>query len=244
MAKVKRSWWNLFFVLLIVTGVGILATNPSQARVPKINLTPTAFTLAEGESSQISAMLDEPIICPPDPNLSCSVILDFTASVPAGISLSNSSIEWAQADFSQAKTLTVSMTNPSLFANNQVFSLVAVANSRSEYYSGFSVEIAVTVAVAQITTTTTNTTTTTTTTAATTTVAATTTAATTTIAPTTTQPPTPSTTVPSTIGLTPSVSNLPATGNALNLASIAISTLIIGLVAVVTRRRPHNSRPQ
>lgn len=223
MLRVMRFGWVLFVVLLIVAGFSIHAANPSQAfpsrvMTPKISVTPAAFTLAEGGSTQISATLDEPIICPSDPNLSCSVILNFAASVPSGIALSNTSIEWTQAEFAQAKTFTVSLTNPSLFVNNQVFRLVAVANSRSQYYSGFSVEIAVTVTVAQT--------------------------ATTTIATTTTPPPAPSTTTPISTSPELSARSLPATGNDLSLANIAVSLLIIGLVTVVTRKRLHHSRSQ
>lgn len=221
MLRIMRFGWALFVALLLAAGVSIHAANPSQAfpsqvMTPKISVSPASFTLAEGGTTQISATLNEPIICPSDPNLPCSVILNFAASVPAGISLSNTSIEWAQADFSQAKTFTVSLTNPSLFVNNQAFRLVAVADSRSQYYSGFSVDIAVTVAVAQTTTTT--------------------------IATTTTPPPTPSTTTPTSISPTLSVSSLPATGNDPNLANIAVSVLIIGLMTVIARKRLHHSR--
>jgi hypothetical protein len=37
---------------------------------------------------------------------------------------------------------------------------------------------------------------------------------------------------------------LPATGNDLRLANIAVSVLIVGLVTVVTRKRLHHSRSQ
>ena len=232
MLRVLRFGWGLFVVLLVVAGFSIHASNPSQAipsqvMTPRISVTPAAFNLAESGSTQISATLREPIICPTDPSLSCSVILNFAASVPSGISLSNTSIEWTQADFSLPKTFTVSMTNPSLFVNNQVVRLVAVADSRSQYYSGFSVDIAVTIAVTQATTTTT--------------IASTTT---TTIATTTTQPPTPSTTTPTPISPAHSANSLPATGNDLRLANIAVSVLIVGLVTVVTRKRLHHSRSQ
>ena len=209
MARVKRFWWTIFVALLTVTAVSVLASRPSLAIIPKINVNPTAFTLSEGGTTQISARLDEPILCPSNPSLPCSVILNFAASVPSGISLSNSSLEWTQAEWTQEKTFTVSMTDPSLFTNNQVFHLVAVANSGSEYYSGFSVDIAVTIAVTQTTTTTTTPTTTTT-------------AATTTTTPLNTT--------------TPLVSNLPATGRNSAIAQYAIWALVVG-VALTFRRK-------
>ena len=69
----------------------------------------------------------------------------------------------------------------------------------------------------------------------------TTTTTTTTVATTTT---TPSTTAPILISTTPSVSTLPATGDDLNFAYIALSVLFVGLITVVTRKRLHDSRPQ
>jgi LPXTG-motif cell wall-anchored protein len=46
------------------------------------------------------------------------------------------------------------------------------------------------------------------------------------------------------INATPSVSNLPETGDDLNFAYIALSVLIVGLITVITRKRLHDSRPQ
>lgn len=209
MARIKRFWWTIFVALLTVMGMSVMAADPSQAINPKINVSPSAFTLSEGGTTQISATLDEPILCPSNPSLPCSVILNFAASVPSGISLSNSSIEWTQAGWSQTKSLTVTITDPSLFTNNHVFHLVAVADSGSEYYSGFSVDIAVTVAVTQTTTTTTI-------------------LSTTTTAATTTTPP------PSTN--TPSVSNLPATGRNSAIAQYAIWALIFGIGLTFRRK--------
>lgn len=208
MARVLRFWSILFISLFSVTSVSVLAASPSQAIIPKISVSPTTFSLAEGLGTQISATMDEPIMCPSHPSLPCSVILNFAASVPSGVSLTNSSIEWAQAEWSQTKTFTVSLTDPSLFDNNEVFHLVAVAESRSEYYSGFSVDIAVTVAVTQTTTTTF-------------------TSTTTNVATTTTTPP--STT-------TPSVGTLPATGRNSAIAQFAMWAFIVG-IALTFRRK-------
>jgi len=212
MARVKRFWWTIFVALLTVMGVSVLAAEPSQAINPRINVSPAAFTLSEGGTTQISATLDEPILCPSNPSLPCSVILNFAASVPSGISLSNSSIEWTQAGWSQAKTFTVSMTDPSLFVNNQVFHLVAISNSGSEYYSGFSVDIAVTVAVTQ-----------------TTTIPSTTT----TVATTTTTPSA------STIIANQNLVEIPATGRNSAIAQYAIWALIIGIGLTFRRKLRH-----
>ena len=208
MARVLRFWSILFIALFTVTSVNFLAASPSLAILPKISLTPSTFTLIEGVSTQISATIDEPIICPPHPSLPCSIILNFAASVPTGVSLTNSSIEWTPAEWFQTKTFTVSLTDPSLFDTNEVFHLVAVAESRSEYYSGFAVDIAVTVAVTQTTTTT--------------------------IPSTTTNVATTTTTPPSTS--TPAVGTLPATGRNSAIAQFAMWAFIVG-IALTFRRK-------
>jgi|688.fasta_scaffold167885_3 LPXTG-motif cell wall-anchored protein len=69
-------------------------------------------------------------------------------------------------------------------------------------------------------------------------------ATTTTTTTTTTPATTPSTNTPISIDPTLPASRLPATGDDLNFAFIALSVLIIGLITVVTRKRLHDSRPQ
>ncbi len=245
MSKQIRFWWAVLTALVTMTALSVFFANPSQAINPKINISPTSFTLSEFASTQISATLAEPILCAPDPSLPCSVILNFATSIPLGVSLSNSSIEWTQTEWAQTKTFTVTMTNPSLFQNNAVFHLVAVANSRSEYYSRFSVDLAVTVAVTQTTTSILSTTTTTSLTPSTTT-SLTPSTTTTTLSTTTTTSLTPSTTTSLTPSTTTSLAartaanqnldKIPATGQDLRVALYAIWVLVFG-VALTFRRK-------
>ena len=220
MSKQIRFWWAVLTALVTMTALSVFFANPSQAINPKINISPTSFTLSEFASTQISATLAEPILCAPDPSLPCSVILNFATSIPLGVSLSNSSIEWTQTEWAQTKTFTVTMTNPSLFQNNAVFHLVAVANSRSEYYSRFSVDLAVTVAVTQTTTSILSTTTTTS------------------LTPSTTTSLTPSTTtsLAARTAANQNLDKIPATGQDLRVALYAIWVLVFG-VALTFRRK-------
>ena len=134
-----------------------------MAVVPKITVNPSTFTLGENARTRITASLTQPIICQPDPILPCSVVLDFAASVPSGVVLDSPSVEWTSAQWAQSRTFNVSIADPDLLQNNQVFQLAAIASSRSMYYSGFSVAISVTVAVTRTSTTPATTTTSTTT---------------------------------------------------------------------------------
>lgn len=141
-------------VVAALVALAVLPASAATAIIPRIALSPGAVTLSEGGSALISATLDQPIVCP-DQSLPCQVTLDFSASVPAGISLSSPSIIWSQAEWAQTKSFTVSVSNPSLLANNQVVHLRAVAISRSEYYRAFAVDLVVTLALTPPATTTT-----------------------------------------------------------------------------------------
>ena len=138
-------------VLLAIFVFGTLNAGPARAIDPKIVVTPSSITLSEGASAQFAVTLVEPIVCP-SPS-SCSVTLNFADSVPPGIALSSPSIAWSYTEWNQTRTVSVSISDPSLLTNNQVVHLAAVASSQSEYYSGFSVNVAVTIAVTQTTTT-------------------------------------------------------------------------------------------
>ena len=68
-----------------------------------------------------------------------------------------------------------------------------------------------------------------------------TTTTTTAIATTTTTPTT--TTAPISINPTLPASTLPATGDDLNFAYVAVGVLILGLITVVAKKRLHHSHP-
>ncbi len=173
----------LVAILLGITGTNLVTSDRSHAVVsPRIAISPTAITLSTSENLQLSATLNEPIICPGG-ILGCLVELNFLANIPAGLFMSPSKIEWQHNEWTQPRTFTVSITNQNLFANNQVVHLRALAESLSEYYTGYSVDIPVTISIIPTTTVAPTTTVSTTTSiVSTTTIAPTTTVSTTSIA--------------------------------------------------------------
>jgi len=199
-------------VVAALVALAVFPASVAKAIIPRIALNPGAVTLSEGGSAQISATLDEPIVCP-DLSLPCQVTLDFSASVPAGISLSSPSIMWSQAEWAQTKSFTVSVSNPSLLANNQVVHLRAVADSRSEYYRAFAVDLVVTLAITPPATTTTVP------------------PATTTVPPATTTEPPAATMIPN-----PNPSELAETGTDSILLRFAFGFLIVGAALTIRRK--------
>jgi len=162
MKKLKKVSLSVFVFALCLSGLGALGTGVSQAQAGKISASRTAITLDDSRQWTIDFELAEPILCDPLSPPPCLVVLDFTSAIPAGLSVSPVSIQWAPNEWSAVKTLTLSVTDFSVFTSDQIVHLAAIAASRSEYYSGYSVDIELTVHGTQTTSTTAPPTTTTT----------------------------------------------------------------------------------
>lgn len=157
MKKLKKVSLSVFVFALCLSGLGALGIGVSQAQVGKISASRTAITLDDTRQWDIDFELDEPIVCGPSSPSPCLVVLDFTSTIPSGMSVSPSSIQWASNDWSTKKSLTLSVTDFSVFTSDQIVHLAAIAASGSEYYSGYSVDIELTVHGTQTTLTTTTT---------------------------------------------------------------------------------------
>ena len=147
MKKPIRVFLAVFALCLCLDGLGALGTGVSQALpvTEKISPKSTSITIDDSRQWSIDFELDEPIICNPSSPPPCLVVLDFTASIPAGVSVSPSSLQWAPNEWSVAKTLTFSVTDLGTFTSGQVVQLAAIAASGSEYYSRYAVTIDLTV---------------------------------------------------------------------------------------------------
>jgi len=154
MKKLKKVSLSVFVFALCLSGLGALGTGVSQAQAGKISASRTAITLDDSRQWTIDFELGEPILCDPLSPPPCLVVLDFTSTIPAGLSVSPSSIQWASNDWFTTKTLTLSVTDFSVFTSDQIVHLAAIAASGSEYYSGYAVDIELTVHGTQTTSTT------------------------------------------------------------------------------------------
>ena len=136
--NMERRRFSATFVmlLLISTFYGLAPANAT----PRIAATPSAFTLQEGTSATTSIALDEPIICPGSP---CQVTLTFSSSDSSLVTFSPSSLTWLSADWSQTRSLTISVAADQTYKGNQSISVSATAVSNAEYYSNFAISVSV-----------------------------------------------------------------------------------------------------
>ena len=162
MKKLTKVALSVFVFTLCLSGLGVLGTGVSQAQIGRISPSRIAISIDDTRQWNIDFELGEPIVCGPSSPSPCLVVLDFTSTIPAGMSVSPSSIQWAPNEWFTKKTLTLSVTDFSVFTFGQIVRLAAIAASRSEYYSGYSVDIELTVHGTQTTLTTAPPTTTTT----------------------------------------------------------------------------------
>lgn len=125
-----------FAAATILTVVSILlAPQAATAASGKIQFDIENSVLALGESTTVTIALDQPIICA-DP-ARCSVTLDFTASVPAGMTVTPASINWTANEWAQARTVTVAVSEDANDLFGQTVSIGGTVESGSEYYQGY-----------------------------------------------------------------------------------------------------------
>ena len=207
----------------------------------KVGVSPAAFTLTEGTSTDIQFTLDAPIIVPL--GASPTVTLTFTPADPSRFTFSPSTIDWNANEWSQVRTLHVTAVLDGIYdASNTDVVNVATA-SGALYYNGFTTSFTVTLNDVDPPPTTTTVLATTTVPATPTTTAAstTTTAQTPPHAATTTSTTTPAPVPPTTaISVDPAHQQLPATGAPLaaeTLLGAATTAAGLALTARVRRRR-------
>ena len=132
-----------FQSLLLVTGL-FLSSQVALAEssfAAKINSSPSPLTaLAAGGNRTFTFTLDEPIFCE-TMDSTCFVRLAFTNSGSAISSLSSSTIEWAYTDWTQTRTMTLTVNSTLSHTDSSNIRLSAVTQSNSEYYRSFAVTI-------------------------------------------------------------------------------------------------------
>jgi len=106
----------------------------------KINRTPgTLSALSAGSSRTFTFTLEEPIICVGAPT--CAVTLSFSNSNPSVATLDSSSITWASTEWTQSRSITLSISSNLSHSDSASVLLASTAVSNSEYYRNFSVSI-------------------------------------------------------------------------------------------------------
>ncbi|MFA9276945.1 MAG: hypothetical protein ACEQR4_03770 [Rhodoluna sp.] len=129
--------------------VAVLTLVPlsASATVPRIEATPSSSSLAPGQSVAVNFVLDEPIICSTNP---CEVVLDFTNSQTLGLTASPASVTWPAAQWQQVRTVTFTLDPNTPATYPQAVNLSIAAQSNSEYYRAFRINLSINLVVPDI----------------------------------------------------------------------------------------------
>lgn len=129
--------------------VAVLTLVPlsASASVPKIEATPSSSSLAPGQSVAVNFVLDNPIICATNP---CDVTLDFSSVLTLGLTASTNTVTWAAADWAQTRTITFTLDSNTPATYPQVVNLSIPAQSNSEYYRAFRINLSINLLVPDI----------------------------------------------------------------------------------------------
>jgi hypothetical protein len=129
--------------------VAVLTLIPlsASASVPRIEATPSSSSLAPGQSVSVNFVLAEPIICASG---TCDVTLDFAGAQTLGLTASPTSVTWPAAQWQQVRTITFTLDANTPATYPQAVVLRAVAQSNSEYYRAFAVDVTINLVVPDI----------------------------------------------------------------------------------------------
>ncbi len=121
--------------LITAVGVILLCSGSCLAGMEKIADSGN-ITLNEGDTQAVQLQLSAPIICPGGVN-PCNVIVNYVASDPSRVSISPSSVTWANTQWAQVQTIDVTAVNSGTFNNGITDTITGTAISGAVYYSGY-----------------------------------------------------------------------------------------------------------
>ena len=128
-------------ILVISNFSGVTLANASTNS--RIRPTPVSFSIQEGNSATTAITLNNAIICPGGTPI-CQVSLSFTSSDPSLVTFSPSSLTWAQSEWFETRTLTISVLADQIYRGAQNISVTSQANTASTYYEVAIVSISIT----------------------------------------------------------------------------------------------------
>jgi len=112
-----------------------LVPQSAMAASGKVHFNAESPALELGGNTDVTISLEQPLICA-DPG-NCSVTIDFASSVPAGVTVTPSSVTWTSSEWSQTRTVNVSIAEDANELFGQTISLGGPVASGSEYYNGY-----------------------------------------------------------------------------------------------------------
>lgn len=135
----KRTFGLLLSLVSLIT----LGFCTNAYAVSRISASPSLFTLDEGGSSQVVTItLDEPII---SDSGTPYVTLNFTSSDSSATNITPSTLNFTSSDWYVPQQITIDAPNNDVYGSSEDVTVSTVAESNSEYYSGFTLDIPVTV---------------------------------------------------------------------------------------------------
>lgn len=129
--------------------VAVLTLIPlsASASVPRISATPNASSLAPGQSVAVNFVLDNPIVCATNP---CDVTLDFSSALALGLTASTNTVNWTAAQWNEQRLITFTLDPNTPATHPQAVNLSVAAQSNSEYYRAFRIDLTINVVVPDI----------------------------------------------------------------------------------------------
>jgi hypothetical protein len=131
------------FFVAVLTLIPISAS----ASVPRISATPSSSSLAPAQSVSVNFVLDNPIVCSTNP---CDVTLDFSSALALGLTASTNSVNWTAAQWNQQRTIIFTLDPNTPATHPQAANLSVAAQSNSEYYRAFRIDLTINVVVPDI----------------------------------------------------------------------------------------------
>jgi hypothetical protein len=141
MANLKK------YLISLLAIVVLFIAQPASAANHKVSFSDASPELALGASVDLTMTLDQPIIC--DPSVACQVEIDFS-SLPAGITVSPSTVTWLNSEWSQLRTITVAVDANATDLEGQTTNIVGQLTTNSSYYAPESPTIALSVPAVQV----------------------------------------------------------------------------------------------
>lgn len=128
---VKRSLLIAPIVQLLLVALAF------EANAAKVSTSPSPLTiLSQGESREIIFRLDQPMICS-DTSTPCKLTLELANSAPGAVSLDTTTITWEASEWSQVRSLNITVAQRLTDSDSTTVQISSVAQSNSVYYSGF-----------------------------------------------------------------------------------------------------------
>ena len=128
----------------LVVVAAAFASQPAFATTQRILISDETVQMQLGDLTSVTLTLDQPIVCL-DQSLVCDVVVDFGSTFPQGVEVSPTSVTWAANEWFQPRTINLSVDSNAESLIGQTFTLGATVATNSNYYTGLTPSITLSV---------------------------------------------------------------------------------------------------